>query len=171
MPISRAAWLEAVTEYSTTQNYPLGTEREVPSDGDGTSATSGGKLYRYVLNGEASTAFAAGNLIQRKAATASAGTGIVCVTTDVWAGKLLGVASSAIPAGSYGWVQIKGYNSAVVTGGAVVAGAAIGSEGGATAGAVYTVDPTASATKLGAAFAYALTDDSGTQGFVMLNID
>lgn len=162
MALSRTAWLTDVTGYSSTQDYPLGILREVPSEEDGTSTTSGGKLYRYVLNGEAATAFAAGNLIQRKAATNSAGTGIVCATTDVWEGKLLGVAVSAIPAGYYGWVQIKGHSSTLVTDGSVSAGDALGSKGGTTAGSVYTVDPTASATKLSAAFAYALVDDSGT---------
>ena len=171
MAISRTAWLEAATDYSTTQNYPLGVIREVPGEGDGTSATSGGKRYRYVLNGEAATAFAAGNVIQRKAATNSAGTGIVCATTDVWTGKLLGVAVSAIPAGSYGWVQFTGHTTTLVTDGSVSAGDALGSKGGTTAGSVYTVDPTASATKLSAAFAYALVDDSGTtQPGAILNI-
>lgn len=161
MALSRTAWLTDVTGYSATQDYPLGVVREVATDEDGTSSTSGGKFYRYVLNGDA-IAFAAGNLIQRKAATNSAGTGIVCVTTDVWEGKLLGVAVSAIPAGYYGWVQFKGHSSTLVTDGSVVAGDALGSKGATTAGSVYTVDPTASATKLSAAFAYALVDDSGT---------
>lgn len=164
MALNRTSWIGSVTDFGTTQLYPLGTEREALTGGSST-VTTGSKRYRYVLNGEAATAFVAGNVIQRKSATNSAGTGIVSASTDSYAGLILGVSVSAIPAAQYGWVQIKGYSPSLVTDGGTSSGDPLGTKGGTTAGSVYTV------TKgLGTDFAYALADDSGTAVNAILNI-
>ena len=164
--MSRMAWLDLVTEYSasTDQKHALGAERDVTEGDAAGSAVLGTKRYRYVKNADV-IAFVAGNVIQRTAATNSAASGIVCVSTSVYKGKVLGVAVSAIPAGGFGWVQIKGYSPSLVSGGAVAAGDPIGTQGATTAGAVFTVT-----LGLGTDFAYALTDDSGTQVNAILDI-
>lgn len=162
--LSRSGWSGLVTDIDSSASYPLGTLRE-SEDGSPGQATAGAKVFRYVKNAEAATAFAVGNVIQRKASTDSMGDGIVCATTDVYEGAILGVAVSAIPAGSYGWVQVKGRNASLVTDGNVAAGDPVGSHGGTLAGSVYTV------TKgLGTDFAYAPVADTGTVGTVILNI-
>lgn len=165
MSLSRSGWSGLLTDIDSSASYALGTMRE-SDDGVPGQLTAGMKLYRYVKNGEAATAFAVGNVIQRKSATASAGTGIVSASTDTYQGAILGVAISAIPAGSFGWVQVKGYNASLVTDGNVASGDAIGTHGGTLAGSVYTV------TKgLGTDIGYAVVDDTGTVGTVILNID
>lgn len=67
------------------------------------------QLYRYIYNDEASTAFAAGDVVTHD---------ISGSTTDPWdgikntdlspAGKCLGIAQGTITAGYYGWVCIAG---------------------------------------------------------------
>lgn len=87
----------AVTDVDTTAVYPLGDLR-LEYD-----ATYGWRTWIYVLNGEASSAFAQGSIVARKTATVSAGTGLLAPVDSATA-RLLGVAQHAIAAGSYGWI-------------------------------------------------------------------
>lgn len=69
--------------------------------------TYGPRIWKYVKNGEASTAFAAGNVVQRKASTTAPG--IVTLSgSDAARNVIAGVAQHAIAAGSYGWVGYQG---------------------------------------------------------------
>jgi hypothetical protein len=113
---------DAVTATSTTALYKLGY-KVVTKD-----ATYGTKFWRYVLNSEAATAFAAGTIVQRKASTVSSGTGIVCVTAKTPRFKVLGVAQNAIAAGSYGFILCEGVGS-VLGDGSVTANSSVESEG------------------------------------------
>ena len=87
-----------LAETGTTQTHRLGTLaiRENLTD------DRGEELWIYVFNDEAATAFAAGNVIARDAATATADGILAAVDTP--ANRLLGVAQHAIAAGSYGWI-------------------------------------------------------------------
>lgn len=151
MAITKSAWNGLITDTSATAVEELGVQREI------VDRVRGSMVYRYVQNGEAATAFTAGNVIQRKTATNSTGVGIISASTDSYAGIILGVAVSAIKAGEYGWVQIKGWNDKLVTDGGTTSLNPLGTKGGTTAGSVYTVT-----LGLGTDFAVALVDDSGT---------
>ncbi len=85
---------------TTDAQAPLGFELTVP-DGD-----KGAQVWVYVFNDEASTAFAAGDVIVRDASTQTYD-GIL--NTDVTAAvRVLGIAQHAIAAGSYGFILRKG---------------------------------------------------------------
>lgn len=90
-----------VSERQTSKSYKTG---EIVSTNDDTYGT---RLWRYVLNGDV-IAIPAGCIVQRKAATDDNMTGIVCVTAKKQRGFLLGVAQTAIPVGSYGFILKEG---------------------------------------------------------------
>ena len=58
--LSRSGWSGLVTDIDSSASYPLGTLRE-SEDGSPGQATAGAKVFRYVKNAEAATAFAVGN--------------------------------------------------------------------------------------------------------------
>jgi len=89
----------ALTDYSSKDLEGVGTIR-VEADG---------KVYRWVENLNASVAFLAGQPVNYDATATLANMfegAIACAAADEE--LLAGVAMSAIPAGSYGWIQIKG---------------------------------------------------------------
>lgn len=105
---------QSLDTVGTDQLYPLGSTYYEPPPyvADGTDdallpANSGGRVYVYVKNAEASTAFAQGNIIIRSATTAQ---GILSTTTlaNNPRHRVMGVAQWAIAAGSYGWIVAKG---------------------------------------------------------------
>lgn len=91
---------------STTAQVTLGSIfTETPSDAEGE------KEWVYVFNDEASTAFEAGDIILRdpSATTHLLNGGVVAPSgTAAPAISVLGVAQSAIPAGSYGFILKRG---------------------------------------------------------------
>jgi hypothetical protein len=140
---------DAVTATSTTALYKLGY-KVVTKD-----AVYGTKFWRYVLNGEASTAFAAGTVVQRKATTVSSGTGIVCVTAKTPRYKVLGVSQNAIAAGSYGFILCEGVGT-VLCDGSVTADSTLITD--ATSGRTKNATLT-NADEVAGAIAIALADD------------
>tara|TARA_A100001515_G_scaffold125814_1_gene110753 strand:- start:44 stop:559 length:516 start_codon:yes stop_codon:yes gene_type:complete len=106
MPVTRA-FPDAVTTVDTTEQYDLGTEwhMEAAEAKIYNSDVSGPQCWRYVFNDEASTAFAAGDVIVRDALSAYDG---VLNTDQAPRVSCLGVAQHAIAAGSYGWILKSG---------------------------------------------------------------
>lgn len=93
----------AITDVDTEAKYYLGLEYECQNR---TDPTYGMQVWIYVYNDEASTAFAAGNVIARDASTATADGVLAAASTP--SSAVLGVAQHAIAAGSYGWILRKG---------------------------------------------------------------
>ena len=92
---------------STDQLAPLGFELLEPSaSGSDGNAGEGQKVWVYVYNDEASTAFAEGTVVMRDGATTTYDA--VLSTAAVPAIRIMGVAQHAIAAGSYGFVLRKG---------------------------------------------------------------
>lgn len=149
MGFDRTAWNGLITQVDATAQYPLNSERwyEHP--------TYGMTMWRYVLNGEAATAFAQGDVVQVKASTLAWGTAILAATAKLPRNKVLGVADHAIAAGSYGWVICQG-RCQVECDGSVAANDTIMCEG--TAGRVKTATLT-NADEVAAAFGIALEAD------------
>jgi len=106
-----------ITVVDSTQVYPLGTERLVLGAQTGTGI--GDQVWRYVKNDEAVNAFAVGNPVIQKAATASAGTAIISTGASIPSLRVLGVAQHAIAAQSYGWVLARGRGTVLATGAGV----------------------------------------------------
>ena len=100
MAIGTASGVE-ITQVNTTQQAPLGFEVVVP-DGD-----NGEQTWVYVFNDEASTAFAAGDLIQLDTDYVPYH-GIVSAGAALVRFRVLGAAQHAIAAGSYGFILKKG---------------------------------------------------------------
>ena len=70
--------------------------------------TYGLQVYRYVYNGEASTAWAAGTVVMNKTAgSATPWYGLVCAVS-VAASRVIGVAQAAIAATYYGFILVDG---------------------------------------------------------------
>lgn len=134
-----------LTSVSTTAECPLGFEFEID-----TNDSNGPQIWVYVQNGEASTAFAVGNLIQRKASTATR-IGTIGTTTALPVHGYLGVAQHAIAAGSYGFIQRKGKATVLADTGNISANQAL-VPGNAVAGA-FDSSSTATASSLGWAYA------------------
>jgi hypothetical protein len=138
-----------VTETQTTQSYKPG-ELVVTND-----KTYGTRVWRYIKNTEASTAFAVGTIVQRAASTIDDMSGIVCVTAKKSRFSLLGVAQNAIAAGSFGFILKEGIGY-VVADGSVTAGSTVCST--ATSGRATNATLT-NADEVAAAFGVALEDD------------
>lgn len=97
-PVCAPGELETV---DSSQRFPLGM---VVQD-------SQGNLYKYVKNGEASTAFAARDVVVEDLSAAAPGTYKLSAMTDGPRGDCA-VAISAIGAGKFGFVQIAGFATA-----------------------------------------------------------
>ena len=138
-----------VTETQTTQSYKPG-ELVVTND-----KTYGTRVWRYIKNTEAATAFAVGTVVQRAATTLDNMGGIVCVTAKVSRYMLLGVAQNAIAAGSFGFILKEGIGY-VLGGGSVTAASTVCSS--ATSGRAVNATLT-NADEVAAAFGVALEDD------------
>ena len=70
MALDRISWASEITRTNTSAEYTLGELREYHS------STYGEQIYRYIKNGEAATSLTAGGIVQHKAATDDAGTGL-----------------------------------------------------------------------------------------------
>ncbi|MDF1699563.1 MAG: hypothetical protein P1V36_00185 [Planctomycetota bacterium] len=135
MPTVRA-FPDAVTTVDTAAQYELGTiwEMDAAEAEELDSTVAGPQRWVYVFNDEASTAWAAGNVVALDASTVNYD-GILA-PVDAPAVRLLGVAQHAIAAGSYGWILERGF-------GEVLAGT-----GGITANTPLTVNDTDAGTAL-----------------------
>lgn len=143
-------WGDALDEVGTTQLHELGTERVEHNN------TYGERVWRYVKNAEAATAFAAGTVVMNKTTTTEAGQTLVCATsTSVH--RVVGVAQHAIAAGSYGWILRRGVGSVVADTGGVTADTGL-VPGNAVAG---TADNVGGATAV--AFALCLETKAATE--------
>lgn len=139
--ISSAAAFEPISEVSTTQKHPLGTQVEA-HDADKGSAT-----FVYA-KGVAST-------VPGSVVTFGADFATALLANTAASGLPVGVAMAAIGAGQFGWYAIKGRVPAKVAA-AVVAGAAVYASG--TAG---SVDDLAAPGDLLAGAAFASADAAG----------
>ncbi len=146
----RLGWMGPITQVDSSRKEMLGIQR-VELDHSGNR-----KMYRYVKNAEASTAFASGELL--KWDDASAGE----AKRSAAQGDLLcGVAISAITAGSFGWVQIYGLHAGIKSAASTAAGdAMIASGTAATCGRV--AKNTAPTNQVGAWATAARNDTAGT---------
>lgn len=105
MAVSRTAWLDAVTDVSTTALHALGTIRE------SVSATYGPQVYRYILSRGTITA---GLIAMQETGTDK----YECIlggaaTPNV---RVMGVSVSALTTGVYGWALCDGFGSFVSDG-------------------------------------------------------
>lgn len=151
MFLGKTAHSGPVTQVDTEALYPLGALRdEVGSDGSM-------KIWRYVFNDEASTAFAQGTVVAADATTAALGNAIVAPANCVTA-RVLGVAQHAITAGYYGWVQVTGL-AEVLADGSAAADTALDVSG--TAGQATSVSAA-----VDHSFAYCHEDDAGAGSLV-----
>lgn len=147
--------IAAIDAVSTSPQYQIGS-LHYRND-----ATYGPRVWRYVKNAEASTAFAAGTVVMNQTATATPGLGLVGATS-IAAHRVIGVAQHAIAAGSYGWILVQGLGLVLAdTGGFTVDTGLI--PGNAVAG---RADDVGAAT--GAIFALALATTAATATGVCL---
>lgn len=109
----KVLWKHAITAYSSTDDEMVGQIRD-----------EGRKMYRWIKNASGA-AFVAGGACYH---TFSNGSTALEECTDgvtIDLGFFAGIAMSAIPNGSYGFIQIFGYHAAVLVttaGGTIVAG-------------------------------------------------
>lgn len=101
MSQTKTAWGDAITDVSTSASCPVGSLREY------VHPTYGPGVWRYVLNGEAVTAFAAGLGVMIKDSTIT-GSGVISGAAAPNC-RMLGVAQHAIVKGSYGWILKSGF--------------------------------------------------------------
>lgn len=105
----------ALTDYSATALNPPGSLFATYD------STYGNRLFKYVLNGESSTAAIAGGLCAQKLSAAVAANYTVYIPLTAALEKAGGVWMAATPAASYGWVQVQGYHPTIWTYAAIVA--------------------------------------------------
>lgn len=111
----KSLFTDALTDTSTVQEYPLGTQR-LSDDGD--------KEYRYVKNidvtASAGWALCAGSASNPYIASGdrSGGSAINSIPVGV-------VMATTLALNSYGWVQTKGINTSVLSDGSVAVGEAL----------------------------------------------
>jgi hypothetical protein len=158
------------TTVSTTALHPVGALAHRPDAQITTAAHRGfgGQIWRYVKNGEASAAFAAGSLVIRKAATTDESC-VLMPTTPVSRTYARGVAQHAIAAGSYGWILVRGPGLYVADASAVAADEVLipdGSTAGAFDGQANTIDEVTEATQ---SYGYAITAANATTGTAIFN--
>lgn len=115
-----------IRRVSTTALMPVGSITQVFNYVSATGASTAIQTYNgvstwiYVLNGEASTALAQGDIVRQKASQDDRAVVTIQATASLNKQYVTGVADHAIPAGSYGWVlrkgkcQIKGDGSVTV---------------------------------------------------------
>lgn len=148
-----------LTEVHTEAKVAVGSEFEIE-----TKDSNGPQIWVYVQNGEGATAFAAGNLIQRKASTTTK-IGTIGTTTALAPHGYLGVAQHAIAAGSFGWILKRGRGLVLADTGNITANQAL-IPGNAVAGAF---DSTATATVATLGFAPAAITAAAT-GYAYVDI-
>jgi hypothetical protein len=105
MSISRTAWLDAVTDVSTTALHTLGTLREF------VHPTYGHQVYRYILS--------RGTITAGLGAMQETGTDMYeCILSGATTPnvRVMGVSVSALTTGVYGWVLCEGFGSFVSNG-------------------------------------------------------
>lgn len=141
-----------LTNVDTVQRMPIGFEFEIDTN-DG----NGPQVWVYVQNGEASSSFTAGLLIQRKAST-STKIGTIGSTTALPVHGYLGVAQHTIAAASYGYIQRRGKATVLADTGNISANQGL-TPGNAVAGAF---DSTSTATVATIGFAYAAITAAAT---------
>mgnify|MGYP004452866941 CR=1 FL=1 len=124
----------SVTDVDTEAKLPLGFEYHEPAD---TTNGYGERVWVYVFNDEASSAYAVGNIIYRDPSA---------TTEDFWGGLItpvtvhqpklmvLGVAQHAIAAGSYGFVLKRGVGTILAGAAALTLDTPFTSGGATTAG-------------------------------------
>jgi hypothetical protein len=95
------ALVGAISAISTDPKYQLGALYYENDD------TYGPRIWKYVFNAEAATAFAAGTVLMNKTATGKVSQAVVC-TTSISVHRVMGVAQHAITAQYYGWVLVSG---------------------------------------------------------------
>ena len=71
-------------------------------------STNGHQIWRYVYNDEASTGFVQGNVLAYDTATSPNLGDVIVAPVSTPRNRVAGVAQTAIAAGSYGWVLVKG---------------------------------------------------------------
>lgn len=138
------------TEYDTTQYHPLGTLVE-----------DGINVFMYVKNDSADTAGVVGKMACAKAASAYGK--VTMKASEITSGGLgtvtkpMGIFMSALPFGSFGWIQVRGRTTTLITDGGVVDGDPLVCDGGATE--TFIAD-TAVAGEEHAVIGHALSDDT-----------
>lgn len=98
--------------------YPVGTRRVEPADevNAGNSSHYGDREWIFVYNDEASTDFAAGNVIMLDNGDYAPFHGLLSTAT-IHRHRILGVAGAALAAGKYGWIIAKGCGEVQCDGG------------------------------------------------------
>jgi hypothetical protein len=147
-----------ITQVDTTRQHDLGSLYLDPQPASVPGV--GPKVYIYVFNDEAATAFAVGDIVVRdpSATTETLFGGLIAAATNAASNMVvLGVSDKAIAAGSYGWIQCQGKcvvkngtgnitaDTAIVSGGSR-AGSAKDATGGTDDGCVFGVSLEAEAT-------------------------
>lgn len=107
MPLLSGVNADLVTVVDSSDMYGVGVEwyMDEAEAQESNSSVTGPQVWRYVFNDEASTAFAAGDVIVRDVESAFDG---VLNTDQAPRIGCLGVAQHAIAAGSYGWILKRG---------------------------------------------------------------
>ena len=110
MAYSVQAFADAISDTFTDERYALGTLRFQTAEENKAANAShiGPKVWVFVYNDEASTAFAEGDLISIDTGDYAPYHGILSAAAATPAGAILGVAGHAIAAGSYGWIVKEG---------------------------------------------------------------
>lgn len=100
------AYADEITATFTDDRYGLGTIRyQIAEDNEKANATHiGPKIWVFVYNDEAATAWAEGDLVSIDTGDYAAFNGIISAAAATVAGAILGVAGHAVAAGSYGWI-------------------------------------------------------------------
>ena len=143
--MSGTAFTSTVTQVdlgtdASPQRFPLGYEVTLPatkSGANGVTNNAGPQTWVYVFNDEASTAFAAGNIIYRDpSATTNDWYGGLIAPVTVHQAKVmtLGVAQHTIAAGSYGFILKRGVGTILAGSGGLTADTPFTSGGAGTAG-------------------------------------
>ena len=153
-----------ITEVDSSPMYPLGQEFYSPATSQASVTTSkpaantGPRVWVYVFNDEASTAFAQGTIVMRDEDTATYD-GIATTGATIPAIRLLGGAQHAVAAGSYGWILKRGVGK-VLCNGSVSAHTAICTSSTAQQAVDYA------AGEEEGIFGFAIADDAGAGSVV-----
>jgi hypothetical protein len=100
------ALIGAITTVDSVVTYPLGAYQQGAQTWTYDS-TYGFRRWKYVLNDEASTAWAAGTVVMNKTTSVVQGECLICATSTS-AHRVQGVAQHAIAAQYWGWIQVEG---------------------------------------------------------------
>ena len=159
------AHANSITRVSTSAEFPLGYEVEVPATSESSSAYTDmvPRVWVYVFNDNGVTAFAAGHIIRRDLGTATydgVPTAAAALVANI---ALLGVAQHAIAGGSYGFILKKGIGEVMAGNGAVIGiNTALTSAGTTTPGTA--LDFAAGTTSPSCVFAMSTEASTGLNG-------